>query len=1305
MRLFLAVLAIIVFAVPSLSRAQQTVLLNGEAPGEFTKSVDAAGYRVAVSDGHWPDSAQVAVIETECNFGPPVEHTAPPEDQRKDAAAQKQWETSIAGILADAPARLREGKTLIISLGRRTESVIHAQSLLPVNSWSFEDRQFLRGDSGALATPDSLFNDLPLSGFNVSAHYDLHLPYAAIEAGEHRYRFQDYGEAKNSGDVDFPSMQKELLNTDFSSLLTSDQSGRLPLLVSGRFHAGRVIVFAANLYDPALVRWGQYGAFVSHLLATSPKPAAVESPADAVAKLQLTIPVVQTRVAGEAKPVIRVNVNNATDQPIHAILACKICNAEHELLNSASQPITVNAKQSLSVELPERTAQLGDPTIVPSEDAAAFRIVDVGVCATDSENIAATAHAVIDISPPITLKVSTADYRSFDDLLSFPDRDMGRGYDVAGAAAIDRVAYATGSSPQLTIRLTNARHNIAPLATPSDVDHADNVTAQGLNDLAFSNGSLRGLWPLYGGWYSIVAPQQHVRLQFPMPVTIAASEIDGYGKFREWNKSNPSDFEMTAHQASGDVNLVSVKDADYSGELHRDEFKPTQADACDLKISDIHTEPRGEPGSLPKMLSNCSIQEWQLYGWPATTTPTAASGHLTVTATDVLSGQSLQLLDEAETVEPLTELARQVTLPAHATEGSVRIDAIFTPSSGSAIVSSTNLIFTAPNRKELAQTPKSTMGLLCASGMSALDPFGTGTSKGTDGWTGPDNGVWAATHDLMELGSSSTDDDRRMLTTSTRFCHYTDPWRDMPSGEYYFDDVTDELMKMLDGKLKGSIYIRLFLSDRWNGIPIGAQFTWDDFIRFDEYLRKGGGKGLAGRTRKELATEIRQNHAAEFQVFELNKYADHLLTTQKRFAEKGLDFSVTTHGSFPLVGGEIGQKLAKTHRASGTDVFWELRGEDLFGTLGSRFGLVACNPDFESGMYNEWGWCSGKLNNIHWFSYVGTSEPARRQWYATYFVGRVDSGGEFQPLTMSGADAQGGFGAKVYDNDWQHYYRTSQITSRIRPEAPAGAGLVVSWHEQVRHMGPVAADLGFGYYASAGYENVDKLGGYAYAKLIKAGVPISFLASTDTLTHWKSRQPLIVVDGLSYDKDEIATLQHLHDSGTPIIAIGGASEASPDALKFFGMKKNGDAIEGDIGSRATALNGQTIAYSCGNANNPIIACPMEASAMLDTQAAALVKLIDQPLQLSPGVAATTFISGGQLYLSLSDQGDVDRSIDVSVQPALLAMGKSFSHPRVIDVDNAIELPAKSSDGRLSFSLPCAATDGRMIEITADPQTP
>jgi hypothetical protein len=304
---------------------------------------------------------------------------------------------------------------------------------------------------------------------------------------------------------------------------------------------------------------------------------------------------------------------------------------------------------------------------------------------------------------------------------------------------------------------------------------------------------------------------------------------------------------------------------------------------------------------------------------------------------------------------------------------------------------------------------------------------------------------------------------------------------------------------------------------------------------------------------------------------------------------------------------------------------------------------------------------------------------------------------------MVGADAQGGFGVKNTANDWQQYYRTQQFNTKVRPEAPAGLGLVVSWHEQLRHMGPEGGDLGVGYYASAGHEQVDGTGGKVFSHLVKAGLPISFVASTDTLKSWKSNQPLVTSDGLDYDAEEIATLARLSSAGTPIIAVGGADEASSAALNFFGVKKGDMGLEPAEGTKVIQLAGVPIAYIHRSGGASTLACPIEPAALTDTEstalAAAISDLLGNPLMLSPGVAAVTFQNGNNLYLALADEGDVNRTIDVSVRPASLTSGKTFSHPRVIDLDRAVEIPAKDDAGQLTFTIPCAASDGRMIMIT------
>ena len=141
---------------------------------------------------------------------------------------------------------------------------------------------------------------------------------------------------------------------------------------------------------------------------------------------------------------------------------------------------------------------------------------------------------------------------------------------------------------------------------------------------------------------------------------------------------------------------------------------------------------------------------------------------------------------------------------------------------------------------------------------------------------------------------------------------------------------------------------------------------------------------------------------------------------------------------------------------------------------------------------------------------------------------------------------------------------------------------------QLRHMGPQGGDMGVGYYASAGHEQVDAIGGKVFSHLVKAGLPISFVASTDTLKSWKCNQPLVTSDGLEYDADEIASLAKLSDSGAPIIAIGGAGEASSAALDFFGVRKGHNGLEPGEGTKVVESAGLPIDFihRSGGASTP-----------------------------------------------------------------------------------------------------------------------
>ena len=1229
--------------------APRRLVMLGSAPAEaFVRAAQGAGLALS---SNVADLGQADIVCIVTPFG----------DQ-----AQARSNTVVAVTSA-----LKAGKTLLVAAGQECRQLQELDAILPLNTWTLENR-FQRYSCGAVrAAGSALATNLDLTGFHLAGRYDLHLPYANIEAGEHRYQWKAFG--------------KDLLNTDWQVHLCCDKDGRLPLLVSGRVGGGRVFVFGADLYDADLISWSGYPGFVAGLLtAALPEPVQRTEPAGKVG-----IRLARHQVGG-----LVAEIENEGAASADVVVVYKVRNAERALLNSASKLVRVAAGARLSVPLDERSALMGPAAIPNSGDALPYRWVEVGVATADRSALLASVEALVDMYPAVTLGIDGQDIRGFEDFQSWPERQNGPGHALAGGAPIYRYVYFTGTSPALRVVLRNGLHNIAPLATAQDEGDPRNPTVQGLNDLAYSHGSIRGKLPLFGAWACTPAGTQSLALAWSAPVLAAGQGIVGRTEHRGWDRGNPTNYTLTAAPSAATVEQVvlNATNAAYAFGRHADVFAPVAMTQCRLRVSGLDPQVTGERA--------CSLTELEIMGWPEEAAPAPVAGDLVVTATDLLARQTRTLLQESVTAAGLAEVVRQIVVPAKAEFGPVRVDATFTPEGGAPVRASFDVLFIPPDREAILAgkvLEEAGMGLLCSPGFTVFDDFGLGTQADTQGWGGDDDKTWALTHDFMELGRNVQDVPARMFTTAARFCHYTCPWRDFPSGEYFWDYAADELEAMVTtGKYKGKKTLRIFLSDRWNGVPVGATFAWADYIRFDEYLRAQGGAGLKARGRQEIAREIGAQYGDQWQIWQMNRYADKLLMVRERLARHGCDFTVTTHGSFPLAGGALGEKLAKTHKAVGTDLFWELRNEDLYYSLGMRFGVVAVNPDLESGAYNEWGWVSAVLNNPHWFAETGAVEPSRRQWTSTYFAGRITAEGRFRPYTVYGYDAQGAFGVKNTANDWQQYYRTMSLTTRLRPEQTVGCGLVVSWRWQERRMGKAAGPLGFGLYAAEGLPQVDRLAGEVYHKLVKSGVPITFVASTHTLQHWQGTSPLIVVDGYNLEKWELDELARLNRAGAAIISVGaGEGDGSPEALELFGVAKDAPTpVGGDVGF-VTQRQGR----------GATLYCPFSGEALKGEQAAALARQIlvitGAPIEVAPGIVPVPLISNDCLFLTLNDQGDVAREVSVALRPALLKADYVGERFRVMDLDRAIEVPARWAAGRLVFSVPVAGSDGRMVLIVKD----
>ena len=1254
----------------------------------------------------WPANASLPFIKAAGGNVTAVKEIPPDAGIVVYSAGQNSPSTDAVHSAMEAV--LKKGGSVIFALATGDKSLYSFEDLCPVNFWSAEQSRLLRLSTSALAPEGSPLADaLKTPGFSLPGRYDLHLPYSNTETGQQRYEWERMG--------------KSLLNTDWQVLLTTDQDGRLPLLVEGRCYAGRVFVFGGDLYAPALTGWSGYPAFVQALLNLA-KPQPV-SAGPAVDGLKLAVAPYQP---GNGD--LQISITNPGSAEVQAVLAGKVRTLTRGLMNSFSQEITVPAGQTITVSVPEGspTRQVADAP--PAGDGALpYRRLELGLSGRDRQQITVHLDAVVDRTPAVTLSMEGEDVRSF------PDTD---GWSAGGINALsgkgtplDRYAYFCGQSPKVTIHLANGRHNIAPLAVASDLAWPENISAQGLNDGAFSYDDLRGKFPLTGYWSGRAADTQQLRLTWAMPVTMTGQRLMAQTDYRHWDHQNPPNYTLTAGDGAQPATLATIQNATYTFGHRSDSFPPQVAADCTLKITGLDLKPSLEPSAIrgfsqfADVSVNCSLGEWEIYGWPSATPPPPVKGHLRVTVRDLTEDQETVLVDKDVTVDPLTQSDFPVELPTRKTLGQICVHADFKPDSGNESVTSEFPVLFVPedglHLTSRAKMDESGMGFLCSPGFVALDDFGLGTSDDTQGWGGPDDKAWAWSHDLMEIGDPrSRYFPQRFLLSAAGMTHYTDPYRDFPSGQYVWDWATDRIIDLLtNGRFKGKKSFHAMLSDRWNGIAIGASFTWADFIRFDEHLRAEGKPGLTGRTRADLWKEIVSQHSDEFQKYELTRYADAMVNTQKKLAAIGVDFTSETHGSFPLAGGKLGEELASADVGVGTDLFWELRDEDLFKGIGYRLGLVAANPDLKSGAYDQWEWTSGTQQNATWFSPSGDVEPSRLQWYNTYWKGRVTSDGQYQPYTVYGFSMQGGFGVKDTLDDWIKFNRVQSTMIWVRPDQPVGVGIVASWPLQEKNMSPSSTAFGFGLYASNGYnpanpydrsgahDQVDVAIGEAYYRLVKNGVPVSFVASTETLKKWNSTQPLVAVQGFETDPWEIAEFDRLNRAGAPIIALGSENHSGhTEAEALFGVKRTDSSWTADAGTQVINDDaGQPLAYLCKREGRaPTLFCPLPIASLNGPQSVALARavgeLCGQPFTLPYGVTAAPFSSNGSLFVAFGNMSDTSRVLDIAVRPSALNPAFKGEHFRVIDHDRASVVPSEWKDGALHFKIPAAPNDGRMIQL-------
>ncbi len=1139
---------------------------------------------------------------------------------------------------------------------------------LPTNPWSWASLTLKRDDASVRPIAGGLFAGItkPLA---VNSRYDLHLPGAPIENLLLRYQWEEHA--------------KSPLVSDWRVELACADDATLPMLICGRSGPGRAAVLGSSFSDRALCSAPGYPAFSAALLNWGARQSTA-APAAFPDQLRLA-------VAPRQSEGLAIVVSNPGREPASAVLSWKTCSWGREHLLARSQVVLVPGGGSLTVPLVDDTPSTALP----------WRRIDAALLDLGRTKVLQRILAPVCVEGAVAIDCEE-DPAGYADLDKWANTSADTWCD--GRIAL-RTVYRPGQIAALTLRLRNGRMDLAPLATARDTQQKENPTVGGLNDLSWSTSSVRGKGPWQGAWSGRPAATQRIELAWPTSVTVIGHRITGWGSHRNWERSNPVHHTLLGMGDGKPVGLAHQDAATFlarRGDViayHEAMFAaPSVVNICALAVEGLDPKANLEPKHQDQ--SNCSILEWEVFGWPAATPPPPADDTLIVTLVDVRNGMKHELVRERIALPAFAEAMRTVRVPCGAGLGLWRLEARY----GGAQVTHEGIVVPAGGKELVAKEAlrDHEEGLLCSPGWVNTLGFGVGMRSQTAGWGGDDDQIWALTHGQMEMSAESRDAADRLFTTATKFSHYTNPWRMTPGGWYGWDIAADAVLAKADSK--GWKRVHIFGADRWNGILVGKTWGWSEFIAFDRHLRTTTGKGLSGRSRGQLADEIKSSHGDEWQRWQMNSYADALLATRARYAKAGHEFTFESHGSFPLCGGDIGAKLASTHIGTGTDLFWELRNQDLWWSLGTRFGVVAANPDLQSGAYAQWGW-DNSIGNQWWFANSGGQDTARRQWYATYFAGRIDLSGTFQPYHMMGWNSQGNVGTRMYSDDFQAWNSVAQVMCQVRPESAAGVGIAVSWGLQEHRMGSELdrGGGGFGLFTAKGQEQIDMLMGHVYHRLARNGLPIAWVTSSQALKAWKGTQPLVMVDGFSWSPLELAEVERLNRAGTPLLCIGAASlEAdTTSAAQLFGTRRSGTQWLPGEGSGSISLpDGRTCITTHRSGRGPTIWCPAAPSELGVREAAiaahAFLAACGEPLRLPAGVTCSPFISRGAVWLPLCEQGDAPHEIEVTVKPEALMSGLG-ANPMVIDIDSGQAIPSKRlAEGTLGFTVNLPGSGGRML---------
>lgn len=1189
----------------------------------------------------------------------------------------------ITDAVAEALGRfVQDGGSLLV--GFDEEPGIGVQRLgfmLPTLAWHTATSSERRGEATLTEADPSFFaNPEGLKNFGVRFHYEIR-PWHAVERGQARYDrylrplpYKDFkagtGNPSASDKANLLALgtnwwTRPLLNRDWKIRARCDDYAQTPLLVTGRYGAGRVAVFASKLdnVDKEGAFWGP----VFHWLRERERREKGDLPAG------IEMQVLPRKLSGGSggERSLEVKLTNSGARNAEVLVLGRMLTWEGAIVGDVERGISVPAKGNTVVSLP-MPESAGATSYQALEARDEFR-VRLGVLSADGRALLTEQETAVDLRPSVLLGIHTKEVRSVER----PFRAPPVGKEVRSGLPIYSYTYRRGQSIDGEIVIENGVRNLAPMAKVSDESAPGNPSVGALIDGA-SRAEAKPDWYALDAWgfYEGKANKENIlAFDFPEQVTVSAVTLVGSpDSFRNYLRHNPrsvvieADGKELAREERADLRFSS------EGGVVRIGFQPTAAKKMRVCLAAFGMSPRLAEISIDGAMGPLSA-------------PTA--GKVSLVARNALTNETIPVLERDVEVAPLERLSVSFSarLPERGEANLYRLEASFQGQTTAFPILSLDAPNPLASADDLNPPGCVSFGFIVTRGFRNLFDSGTGTQEIGSGWGQPDDLVWAYSRGLKQNGVATRMQANRLYVSDNDMRHYSTPWRNFYNGERFWDVALPLLVEKAKASQNWSKaeMVNLGFSDRWDtGPTLSSAFSWMDFEAFNRYLKAQGKRGLQGRTRSELAREIETEYGGLFNAWQLETYERDLHHFRDRFASEGKRVLIQAQGA-PLVPLKQAEVISDVVRGMNDDNTWGMAQSSIPLTTGRQMGILAFNPFLAMTTLGSWGWDDSVLNNVQWRGPVGTTEPSRRHIYDRAFRGLIRPNGSYGSMHTYGYGTNGGIAHTLNINDYNEWQRVEDRQSLLTPDAPIGAGVIYST-AYMDNLETLRISGGGPGGNSADEETL--LIGSLVQRMHENGVSLPFSANAASLEKWQGDAPLILVNAGQFDIKEIAALRKLSERGGRIVAFAKAGKPlSPESAAFFGVGADGAPAAGkrvgEFAGRSMTAFGTTLFI-------PIERLPLNARE--GQILAPLVKShLQMPISFPVGSAGYGFKSNGRAFLVVEDWREVGR-----IETIRLRASRGATQLRAASVNDHTPLQVKREGDEWLIEVPLRPGDAQLI---------